>query len=162
MSLWKWSCACSCMCQDDTGLLSKTTEKKFNSKYTHTKYLESKLLVEDRIKGLSVDFCLKFLLFIGQQKHLHIGVGGAPHVQGGQLGSLDDSYQQLKWETEESHHRHWWTCWKRLICSQGCILWLLFSSLLLIHFYSLKKLNTEGKWNDIPRLQKPNYDRHRL
>lgn len=44
------------------------------------KYLESELLIEDRVKGLSVDFCLKFLLFIRQQKHFDIGVRRAPHV----------------------------------------------------------------------------------
>lgn len=81
------------VCQDELSCLSKTTEEKLISV---RQYLESKLLIEDRIEGLSVDFRLKFLLFVGQQKHFHVRVRGAAHVQGGQLGSLDDPHQQLK------------------------------------------------------------------
>lgn len=60
-------------------------------------YLECKLFIEDRVKGLSMDFCLKFLLFVRQQKHFHIGIRCAAHIQSWQLCSLDNSYQQLKW-----------------------------------------------------------------
>lgn len=59
-------------------LVLKTKEDKLL--VSTKKYLESKLLIEDRIKGLSVDFCLKLLLFIGQQEHFHVGIGRAPHV----------------------------------------------------------------------------------
>ena len=83
-----------CMCQDGICLFQETTEEKLL--VSIKQYLESKLLIENRIKGLSVDFCLKFLLFIRQQEHFHVGIGCAPHVQGGQLGRLDDPHQQLK------------------------------------------------------------------
>lgn len=62
-------------------------------------YLESKLFIEDWIEGFPVDFCLKLLLFVGQQEDFDVWIRCASHVQGGQFSSLDDSHQQLKWMT---------------------------------------------------------------
>lgn len=57
-------------------------------------HLESKGLVEDWVECFPVDFSLEFLLLVGQQVDLDVGVGGATHVQGRQLLSLNHRHCQ--------------------------------------------------------------------
>ena len=59
-------------------------------------YLEGELLVEDGIERLPVDLGLKLLLLVGQQVDLHVRVGRAAHVHGGQLRRLDDPHHELR------------------------------------------------------------------
>lgn len=63
---------------------------------TSAVYLEGELLVEGGVEGLPVDFGLKLFLLVGQQVNLDVGVGGAAHVHGGQLCSLDDPHYELQ------------------------------------------------------------------
>lgn len=68
-------------------------------------YLEGELLIEGGVEGLPVDFGLKLFLLVGQQVDLDVGVGGAAHVHGGQLCSLDDSDYELQSEEGERGQR---------------------------------------------------------
>ena len=59
-------------------------------------YLESELLVEDRVEGLPVDLGLKLLLLVRQQVDLYVRVRCSTHVHGRQLCRLDDPHYQLR------------------------------------------------------------------
>lgn len=48
-------------------------------------YLECERLIENGTEGFAVDLRFELLLLVGQQVDLHVRIGGAAHVQGGQI-----------------------------------------------------------------------------
>ena len=50
-------------------------------------------------------FGLKLLLLVRQQVQLHVGVGGATHVHGREVCSLEDAHHQLREGGRERQER---------------------------------------------------------
>lgn len=56
-------------------------------------HLECERLIKDGAESFAVHLRLELLLLVGQQVDLHVRIGGATHVQGGQVLRLMHSHR---------------------------------------------------------------------